>query len=104
MGEDKGPNSTELLSFDNIVRSSVCSEDAISEEIQFLVIILAIIIPVIIATIICLTRLHHERRRKRSKASKIRHTESIVGTLGGQSRSSYTPTRSKVVDLDNSKF
>jgi hypothetical protein len=104
------------MSFQDIVKSTACSEDAISEEVRFVVILLAIIAPAVICIIICITRLHNGRQRmimrNKSKASAstlaVRKSESILGTLGpssgGQSTRAYTPTRSKVVDMDSSKF
>ncbi|OXA46761.1 Protein toll [Folsomia candida] len=99
LGENDGSNEGQTLFFQDIVRSSMCSENAISDEIRWLVISLAIVIPVIISTMICMTRLH-KGRGNTNASSKIRRLESMVGS---QSRA-YATTRSKVVDLDSSNF
>jgi hypothetical protein len=92
-------SSPQLISFYDLVKSSVCTEEAISDEIRFLMISLGVLVPLIIVLLVCCGRQQRERDRTLNK----KQSQSIE-TASIHAQRSYSPTRSKVADMDNSKF
>lgn len=87
----------QVHSFYDLAKDAVCSQEAISDEIQFLIILLGVAIPLVIVILICASK------HQRLKDSTVKKSVDVGGTMKPRERA-YTPTRSKVADMDNSKF
>jgi hypothetical protein len=96
--EDGG--NPQIVTFYDLVKNTVCSEEAISDEIRFLIICLGVLVPLTIALLICCTR----QQRVRERTLKKKAAATVESSRSTPQPRSYSPTRSKVADMDNSKF
>jgi len=90
-----GERPTLIHSFHDLVKDAICKEGSISIETQFLIILLGVAIPLIIIILICASK--HQRLRDST-------VKSTAESVGKHRERAYTPTRSKVADMDSSKF
>lgn len=88
-----------VISFYELVKDTVCVEELISSEVRLLIILLGIFTPLVILAIACCTK--QQKREKREMM--IMRQKKATAEHAAKTRT-FKPPRSKVVELDHSKF
>lgn len=92
-----------VLSFYELVKDTVCVEELISSEIRLLIILIGIFTPLVILAIACCTKQQKKERKSNSREGIMRQKSKAAVDLAAKTRT-FKPPRSKVVELDHSKF